>query len=222
MNLIISNISVEQEKKLTNYLSFDFNISNNENRYLNEISTKLEKCAELPYNVKVFIMDDSNANAFALPGGTIYVTSGILKQLDSENELAFILGHELGHFKHKDHLRGLGKGLILSMITLLVGADNSLLNIGLEVGQAKYSQSDELKADKFGLEIMQCAYGSVTDASKFFEKMNKDDGWKYFLASHPSFSKRVDSINDIIEQNGYNTTKPAISLKGFDDNISEL
>ena len=63
-----------------------------------------------PYQFRVEIDDSEIANAMALPGGLIIITQGLLDQVESENELAFVLGHELGHFKNRDHLRALGRG----------------------------------------------------------------------------------------------------------------
>ena len=66
-----------------------------------------------PYEFRVEIDDSDVANAMALPGGLIIVTQGLLDEVQSENELAFVVGHELGHFRNRDHLRALGRGIAL-------------------------------------------------------------------------------------------------------------
>ncbi len=70
---------------------------------------------ENPYELQLAILEEESPNAFAVPGGAIYVTRGLLDSVESENELAFVLGHEIGHFRNRDHLRGLGRGLIVSL-----------------------------------------------------------------------------------------------------------
>ena len=67
---------------------------------------------DTPYQFRVEIDDSEQPNAMALPGGLIIVTAGLLDQVESENELALVLGHELGHFNNRDHLRALGRGVV--------------------------------------------------------------------------------------------------------------
>jgi Zn-dependent protease with chaperone function len=71
------------------------------------------QCAALPYQITVHVQPSTAVNAAALPGGHMLVFSGLLTEMRSENELAFVLAHELGHYAHRDHLRGLGRALVL-------------------------------------------------------------------------------------------------------------
>jgi Zn-dependent protease with chaperone function len=216
VNFAASYITPEQEKKLMEFASVDMNLSGSNNPYLTEITDKLQQCAKLPYDIKVYKLDMEQPNAFAVPGGSIYVTRGMLEKLESENELAFVIGHELGHFKNKDHIRGLGRSLLLSLISMFMGDSYGLaLSTTLQISQAKYSQSAELDADSFGLEVMYCAYGSVRDASGFFEKMDDGDDWKYFLATHPDFHKRILNMKKQIKKKGYDINKDVLPLKEF-------
>lgn len=201
----VSHLSAAQEKKLMEYAKVDFNMEKaKESLYLQKITDRLSACAKLPYSIKTYILEEEGVNAFALPGGKIMVTRGMLKRLKNENELAFIIGHEMGHFKHRDHLKGLGKSLLLGLFSMLL-ADNygSVFSATLQVTDAKYSQSQELDADRFGLDTMACAYGSVKDASALFARMDKGKRWKYFLASHPAFSERVEKMKNYIREKGY-------------------
>jgi Zn-dependent protease with chaperone function len=201
----VSHLSAKQEKKLMQYTKVDFDMQKTkESPYLQKITDKLGKCAKLPYKIETYILEADEVNAFAVPGGKIMVTRGMLKRLKSENELAFIIGHELGHFKHRDHLKGLGKSLILGLFSMFVGESyGSVFDATLQVTDAKYSQSQELDADRFGLDLMACAYGDVTDATALFARMDRGKSWKYFLASHPSFKERVEKMRRYIEEKGY-------------------
>jgi len=213
----VAKVTPEQEKKLEEMMAFDMNISSKEDPYLTNITNKLSHCAALPYNIKIHAIDESQPNAFAAPGGNIYITKGMLKKVESENELAFIIGHELGHFKNKDHLRTLGYKLILSMLGMLIGSDyGAAANSTLNLGDAKYSQKAELEADAYGLEVMNCAYGSVTDATKMFEKMDDGKEWKYFMATHPGFKERVKKMKEKILHDGFNTSKKVLPLQKID------
>jgi len=217
INYAVDNISPEQEKKLEEMFSIDMNISEKDNPYLTKITKKLTACAHLPYDIGINIIDESEPNAFAAPGGNIYITKGMLKKAESENELAFILGHELGHFKNKDHLRTLGYKLVLSMFGMFLGSDyGAAANTTLNLGDARYSQTAELEADAYGLDVMSCAYGSVTDATKMFERMDEGDEWKYFMATHPGFQKRVTKMKEKIIKDKLDITKKVIPLEKID------
>ncbi|HAN32740.1 MAG TPA: hypothetical protein DCQ06_14195, partial [Myxococcales bacterium] len=69
----------------------------------------------MPYEFQLKLACTPMVNAMALPGGGIVVTSGLLKLLRNEDELSFVLAHELGHFVGRDHLQGLGRGLTLGI-----------------------------------------------------------------------------------------------------------
>ena len=216
VNLIVANISPKQEKELLSYVTFDVNISNEKSPYLTEIKNKLTACTEIPYDVNIFVSSEEIANAYALPGGSIHITKGMLSELTTQNELAFIIGHELGHFQNKDHLKGLGHSLVLLSLALLIGDDYSILGQTLSAGGAKYSQSAELHADKVGLELLNCAYGSVTDATKTFERMGEGhEDWEFFLASHPNFDLRVEKMKEIIEEEKMDVTKASPVLENI-------
>jgi len=214
INITVSSISLEQEAKLEKLFVTEDNLTDTNSSYLKRVSRRMTRCADLPYPIHIRIMEDTEANAFAVPGGVIYITRGILKKMESENELAFIIGHELGHFKHRDHLRGMGYKLIVGMLGLLLESDyGTATQMTLNLGSSHHSQSAELEADAFSLEMMQCAYGAVTDATKLFEKMDTGHEWRYFMATHPGFKTRVKRMREMIIQKHFNTKRKAIPLK---------
>ena len=91
-------------------------------------------------------------NALALPGDRIVIFSGLVNRVKSENELMMVLGHELGHFAHRDRLRSLGQELLLPIAIASLLGDNSWLYssaaaIISATSQAQYSQFQEIQAD---------------------------------------------------------------------------
>jgi Zn-dependent protease with chaperone function len=209
----VASLSPEQESRLVEFISIEAELPPQESPYLSQVTERLAACARLPYDTTIRIMEEEVANAFAMPGGAIYITRGMLDRVESENELAFILGHELGHFQNRDHLRMLGNKLIVGIIGMLLGGDyGTVATTTFSVGDARYSQAAELKADAFGLEVMQCAYGSVTAATRIFEKMQDGGGWGYFFATHPAFEKRVKKMREKIAKDGMDTSKDVVPL----------
>ena len=157
----------------------------------------------------VSLMNAGEANAMALPGGRIIVMSELVKEARSENEIAMVLGHELGHFANRDHLRGLGRGLVLVFLAvLLTGADSAVsgfAEMALGGTEMQFSQKQELEADAFGLELLVAAYGHAGGATAFFERILEggESRLKYFFASHPYPAERVAALRKTIEEKGY-------------------
>jgi len=161
------------------------------------------------YNFRIFLSDTEDINAIALPGGNIVVFSGLLELMKSENELAMVLAHELGHFAHRDHLRGLGRGLGVAVAaTLLFGeesAASSLVSKAMLTFQAKYSQDQESAADQFGVDLLTRRYGHAGGATDFFSRLSEEAGSKlpYLLASHPHPQERIDALNERVKVKHY-------------------
>jgi len=168
------------------------------------------------YKFRVYLLDTDEANAVALPGGAIVVYKGLLNMLDSENELSMVLGHELGHFAHRDHLRRLGKGLVLNAAMWLIfgkvaGSEQLLFPLlaGLD---SRYSKGQEEAADAFGLRLLYLRYGHVAGATEFFRKiLEKDDysRFKYLLSTHPDPKSRMEHLKILAQRNGWPEGRPA-------------
>lgn len=175
--------------------------------------------ADAPYSFRVEIDDSDIANAMALPGGLIIVTQGLLDEVESENELAFVLGHELGHFKNRDHIRALGRGIVLSMfVAVTTGGDVS--NLGLSVADIAlrgFSRRQESKADEFGLALVYTHYGHVNEAWRLFERW--DDGERpilnmiSYLSTHPESADRIDDLNALAISEGWPVEGTTTKLK---------
>ena len=130
-----------------------------------------EDVPPLPYTL--VLIDKDDPNAFAFPGGTIGVTSGLVDSLSDDIEIAFVIGHELGHFRNKDHLRSMGRAIGFSILTGAVFGGsinaNQIGNVAELVAQRRYSQELERRADKFGIRLVHSAYNSLKGTQRLFE-----------------------------------------------------
>ncbi len=151
----------------------------------------------LPY--RLVLMENESPNAFAFPGGTIGVTTGLLEALDADMETAFVIGHEMGHFAHRDHLKGVGRALgsgVLLAILFGGGMENIGQALDLAV-QRTYSQSREMAADRYGLRLVHDVYGKTGGVDRLF-RLLKETGelpaWAYMLATHPAPEKRIKAL----------------------------
>lgn len=167
--------------------------------------------AEAPYEFRVEIDDSTVSNAMALPGGLIIVTQGLLDQVESENELAFVLGHELGHFRNRDHLRALGRGIMISLFfSVITGNDVAGLGIkAADITLRGFNREQESRADEFGLAVVHSEYGHVNEASRLFERWresNEDPSlFVSYLSTHPDAGDRVENLRAIALRDGWET-----------------
>lgn len=176
------------------------------NQMLDRLESKLSKEQSEGRNYRVLYVPQSTVNALAIPGDTVVIFSGLVAQAKSENELMMVLGHELGHFAHRDHLRSLGRSLIFQVVlAYLLGDLNSLQSAISTVSTAQFSQHQESQADEFGLSLLQATYNHVAGATDFFEHINEQqsDIFTAFLASHPNPSNRIAKLKDLIEKRHY-------------------
>lgn len=166
---------------------------------------------EAPYAFQVIVTDHPEANAAALPGGTILVTTGLLRGLQSENELAFVLGHELGHFHGRDHLRGLGRGILYQLTaSALFGFSVTAPDVTAFLGNMTargFDRGQERAADRFGLTLVQARYGHVAGAGGFFERLasgaSELDELAAYASTHPASSDRLEDLDDYAAQQGW-------------------
>lgn len=161
------------------------------------------------YNFSVQLVESEEINALALPGGHIVVFSGLVEQAESENEVAMVLAHELGHFANRDHLRRLGRGLSLAVGAFFLFGENNatgdLINKLFLVSESHYSREQESAADRFGLDLLVASNGHAGGATDFFARVGKEAGHRapYLLASHPHPDARIEELQEMISKFHY-------------------
>jgi Zn-dependent protease with chaperone function len=163
-----------------------------------------------PYDFRLVVVDDPQINAMALPGGTIVLFSGLLEAVGSDNELIFVLGHEMGHFAERAHLRALGRALIFTLIqVVLFGADETAGGAAAMIeatAAVRYSQDQELAADTWGLETLIATTSHGGGATDFLVRVQEvaDQApfgdWQYLLATHPYPGDRIERLRALIAE----------------------
>lgn len=161
------------------------------------------------YHFAVHLVETETVNALALPGGHILIFSGLLAEVKSENELLMVLGHELGHYAHRDHLKGLGRGLGVAVASLMIFGQesgiNGLLNDLSMNFETHYSREQEAQADAFGVDLLVNSVGHAGGATDFFERLaaGNNSRFLYLLASHPHPQARIEAIRKRIVERRY-------------------
>jgi len=176
-------------------------------KYVSLVGTTLAKMSERPDLPWTFIvLDTDGVNAFASPGGYVHITRGALGLIESEAELAGVLGHEIGHVvrKHtinalrKNNAVQLGAGAAAERSALLTSVGNAVYSNVLENA---YDRGDELDADRLGVELPAKAGYNANGLASFLSRLddrNKDQAEKNGLfASHPDTKDRIDKATTL-------------------------
>jgi len=185
-------------------------------KYVRTIGLRLARVSERPTLPWTYhIVQDSSVNAFAAPGGFVFVTKGLLPFVKSEDELAFVLGHETTHIAHRHAVDlaqremqlQLGAALI---IRIFFGGDLTayqLSQIGSALLGAKYSRDKEYEADHYGVIYAKKAGWDPRAAVAFFERLRtleqKPGVIGTAFASHPPTLDRIKAVRDELRQMGY-------------------
>jgi len=176
------------------------------------------------------ILNSSEPNAFALPGGYVYITRGLLVNLESEGEFVAILGHELGHVEHKHSMLQQNKTLFAGVVVSAIGVGAELLK--LDPDQAKsvsalagqgapllllhYSRAQESEADQRGVFFANAMGYDPREMKKtfeYFQRLEQQAGASTpsFLRSHPTNAQRLQDIDSEIAK-----TAPEVLAKKSD------
>ncbi len=161
---------------------------------------------------KFTILDTPVVNAFAIPGGYVYVTRGILAYLNNEAQLASVLGHELGHVNARHSANMISKQILFNIglgIGYAVSKDfrqyAGLVAIGGNLLFLKFSRNDEYQADSLGVEYATEAGYDTHEMAKFFETLEKLSHKQHyslpeFLSTHPSPPHRIKKVLTLTEE----------------------
>jgi len=158
------------------------------------------------------LRDDKTVNAFALPGGQIFITAALYGKFENEDQLAGVLGHEIGHVIHRHGAERMAKsGFIQGLIqSVLIGSggDGSIAQIANVVGNyssMKYGRDQELESDEFGVRLMiEADYdpGNLIGVMDILEEASGGVRTPEFQSSHPSPENRREKIREAIKKYG--------------------
>lgn len=170
-------------------------------------SGKLNYETTFEWKIRI-IHNDSVINAFCIPGGNIYIYTGIIKFLDNEAEFAGVLGHEMAHADRRHTSEQLtvvyGESLLLSLI---LGNNPSQLaqiiaSLAQGLGNLAYSRNHEYEADEFAVKYLYPTKYDASAIGDFFVKIGSQSTIPAFLSDHPSPSDRLTRITDTFNSQG--------------------
>lgn len=188
--------------------------------YVGEIVQRILRQTDIKDQEKVQheILEWDIVNAFVTPDLKVYVTTGLLELVESDDELACVIGHELGHLAGK-HIQGRSKQAMIWQALMGIaiamnkgtGAIMGSQLLGT-LGMMRYGRGQELEADKLGMKFAQSAGYDPSAIMRFMKKMGEKDGKMddpvtVFLSTHPPAPHRVDQAKKILKAEGLKESK---------------
>ena len=181
---------------------------------LNDILTSGEVTYADEFDWELFIIDDPTLNAFATPGGKIYVYSGLVYFLDHADDLMGVLGHEVAHSDQRHSSKQLQRVYGISvLLEVLAGGQSELtqeiLGSLVGVGALSFSRDAEVEADDFSVTYLSNTSYACNGAAAFFQKLidrQAAGDTPEFLSTHPAAQSRVDDINAMATDIGCSST----------------
>lgn len=187
------------------------------NEMVKRIGEHIAKTANKNYPIaknftwEFFVIDKNESNAFCLPGGKVFVYTGLFKYADNDDELSAVMGHEIGHALARHGAERMSRGQLEQasadiLNTVMQGRGNpqntamvmQAFGIGTQLGLSlPHSRTQEYEADMIGLVLMAKAGYNPQSALTFWEKFAKDGQTPpEYLSTHPAPSNRIDKIKE--------------------------
>lgn len=191
-------------------------------KYVNDIGKRLagaQEASESGFPFTFQVVQDPSINAFALPGGPMFINTGLLQAVDNEGQLAGVMGHEMSHVILRHGTNQASKSQLIQLPAMLAGAASrnsmlgSLTQMGIGLGAnsvlMKFSRSAETQADLLGSHLIADSGWNPIEMARFFEKLSAGGGQRAptFMSSHPNPENREREIEGEIQslpQQNYN------------------
>ncbi|HIA37211.1 MAG TPA: M48 family metallopeptidase [Flavobacteriales bacterium] len=151
------------------------------------------------YDYRIRVIDNEQINAFTLPGGNIFVFSGLINFSENPEEVAAVLSHEIGHVEKRHVVSKLVKEFGLTLLfSILAGGDAVFLGeLGKTVVSSVFDRKQEKEADQYGLELLVKSRISPTAMASFFRRVKRElggyDESLEILMTHPHYNSRIKS-----------------------------
>jgi predicted Zn-dependent protease len=182
--------------------------------FVNRVGQNLARNSDAKVPFTFQVVEDETPNAFALPGGFIFVNTGLLKIADEEDEFAAALAHEIAHVAARHLTCQATKQQLLTLLALPAGAvlggwggvlARQGMNVGMPAAFMKFTRANEAEADYLGLQYMYAAGYDPNGAISIFEKLEllqrqKPGALSRIFAAHPMDSTRIDKAQEEIQR----------------------
>lgn len=210
-NIFINSMSDETQLKIESMLGEKYDDYVLDKKYQEKFDTLkriretiIQNDSEMQNKSKfpIIIVKHDMINAWIVPNGTIRVTTSLLNENLSEEEMFFVLAHEIGHYKHRDHLRTLSRRLILKLaftITFHIESQdfNKIAESVSKLENIRHTRTQERNADNYASEMSIKVYGNNNGGIQLMKKIDEKRDYPEFLdyiSDHPSNNDRIKQL----------------------------
>lgn len=200
------------------------------NQYINALGNRIASHGSRGIRYQFYIVNSDVVNAFAVPGGYVYVNRGLIERASNTSELAGVLAHEIGHVEERHSVEQLERaqqanvGLTLAYVLLgrnPGGVEQTAINVGGGLYFARFSREAESEADADAVPLLVASGINPNGLVTFFQKLLADqqrqssavDGW---FSTHPTTQDRISSVRTLIAR------APGSQLRGLQTNTSDF
>lgn len=201
--------------------------------YVSGIGNRVAGPAEREMPYEFGLLKSEVPNAFALPGGKVYVTAGLLELMDNERQLAAVLGHEVGHVAALHNVQGMqrqmGAQLMIELAGMAVGPEYQrtaeiATKVTTTMVNLRYSRKQEYEADKLGLRYMTAAGYNPWGMAELLRHLQEASGrgggsLTEMFQTHPLTSNRIEEVSELIRQQYPDAIEPA---PGMSDQFRQM
>jgi predicted Zn-dependent protease len=187
--------------------------------YFNEVGESIVKvCDRKDIQYHFTVIESDQINAFATPGGYVYIYTGLLDRINNEAEFAAVTAHEISHVVARHSVKRLQSAVGIGLLEQIAFGGNAsatrdVVNLGVGVALQGYSRANEFEADEYGITYMSAAGYNPQGAIELFQMLASlgDAGQKNIFerlsASHPDTQARIDRANQLISSKYLEFTK---------------
>ncbi len=202
------------EKNVIDFGDYVFRVLSTELEINEEATKKLQEFAdemtiESAFPLKLYVVQSDEMNAFALSGGKIIVFSSLLEKIETEAQLAALIGHEVSHIENRHVLKNIARNLSGAIFVSVLfgdinGATAVLMDNAHMFKQLSYTRSLEKEADFFGLDIMRNSNVDLHGMPQLFEILQKESAFDIptYLSNHPMLENRIIYTEKIANEQG--------------------
>lgn len=211
------------------------------NRYINVLGDSIARIADTRnLDWQFYIVDSPDVNAFAVPGGFIYMNRGLIERATNMAQVAGVLGHEVGHVTRRHSVKQMQKaqganigalGVCIFTNICASEAGQAAIGLGANVAMASFSRSDEDDADREAVKYMVAAGIDPTGIPEMFEillneRKSKPDGLETWFRTHPLEESRIakarERIAEYPRERLVGLTKDSENFRAFQSRLKRL
>ena len=204
-------VSKLSDKNIIAFGDYVFNVLSKDLDFNEEETIKMQDFLdrmhiESSFPLKIYVVNDSEMNAFALSGGKMIIYSAILEKMENEAQLTALIGHEISHIQNRHVLQNISRDLSGTLFVSILMGDLSAISTILAKNahrfkQLSYSRELEKEADLYGLEIMKKNNVNLHGMPELFQILKNEQSFEIsgYLSDHPVLDERIEYTTGIAE-----------------------